>query len=602
MSQAAGEKPLEFRLAGESVAARLGAIFIEPVAQWLLQLPAINHTYQTAQQLSATDGFIERLLQTLEVRCEIRSGDLARIPATGPLIVVANHPFGGVDGLSLLAVIRRRRADVRLLANHLLGAIPELRPHCFFVDPFARDAQSSSGRNSSAMRSAVNWVRGGGTLAVFPAGGVSHLSLREQRVHDSTWPADISRLAAITAAPVLPIYFEGRNSNLFQLAGLLHPMLRTLLLPRETLKRRRTRIAAKIGGVIAASRLAQLKSDEQRAAFLQARTCILNGRGDQRTTRATVYQTPVAQPISIERLAADLDRLPAERTLAKAGDFSVRFARAHEIPNVLQEIGRLREITFRAAGEGTGRATDLDRFDDHYTHLFAWNERNHEITGAYRLGLTDEILPALGIDGLYTSTLFRFDEPLMRQLDPAIELGRSFVTPKYQREYAPLMLLWKGIGAFVAQQPRYRHLFGTVSISNDYATLTRQLLMQFLRANRWLPGLARFVTPRNPPRIAPARQWETTLASSVVTSIEDVDALVAEIESEQRGVPVLLRQYLKLGGKLLGFNIDHDFADVLDGLMLVDLLDVKPAILNRYLGAEGASAFRKFHSATTSTR
>lgn len=602
MTPAAAGKPLEFRLHGHSTVTRMGAAIVEPLANWLFQLPAINHTYQAAHRLPASDGFIERLLQSLQVRCDVRDVDLSRIPPSGPLIVVANHPFGGVDGLSLLAVLRKIRPDVRLLANHLLAAIPELREVCLFVDPFQARPQSSSPRNSGAVRAAVKWVQDGGVLGIFPAGEVSHLSLREQRVKDSDWPAKIGRLTAITGAPVLPVHFEGRNSNLFQLAGLVHPLLRTLLLPRETLKRRSQTVVARIGRIIPASRLAQLRSDAQRAAYLQARTHLLSGRTESRISRSVMHPTATAQPVQASQLKDEVNRLPPELTLARSGEFSVHFGRAQQIPSVLAEIGRLREITFRAAGEGTGRASDLDHFDDYYVHLFAWNNRAGEIAGAYRLGLTDEIVPKFGVAGLYTNTLFRFGERLMDELTPAIELGRSFVTPKYQREYAPLMLLWKGIGAFVAREPRYRRLFGTVSISNEYASLSRQLLMQFLRANQWLPGLARFVAPRNPPRVPPGRAWETSLAGSVATSIDDVDALVAEIESDQRGVPVLLRQYLKLGGKLLGFNIDHDFADVLDGLMLVDLLAVKPAILNRYLGADGASAFRKFHSPATSTR
>jgi hypothetical protein len=293
-------------------------------------------------------------------------------------------------------------------------------------------------------------------------------------------------------------------------------------------------------------------------------------------------------------------RLPAGQRLSESGDFTVWYGRFAQLPGIVNEIGRLREITFRQVGEGSGRRSDLDRFDELYLHLFVWNRKHRSVVGAYRLGLTDQIFPRLGVDGLYTSTLFRYGDQLLRELGPAIELGRSFVRPEYQRDYLPLMLLWKGIGLFVGQHPHYRRMFGPVSISNDYASLSKQLLVAFLTINNGLPGLARLVKPRNAPRFgsrfSPGRYWETQLAATAADGIEDVNALVAEIESNGRGVPVLLRQYLKLGGKLLGFNVDPHFGNVLDGLMLVDLLEVGPKVLDRYMGRENATAFRAFHA------
>jgi hypothetical protein len=300
-----------------------------------------------------------------------------------------------------------------------------------------------------------------------------------------------------------------------------------------------------------------------------------------------------AQPADV--VASEIDSLSEGHRLAECGPFQVFCAAAADVPVVLREIGRLRELTFRQVGEGTGREIDLDRFDDYYLHLFAWDRERRTIVGAYRLGPTDEILPRRGASGLYTSTLFEFRPPLLGQINPALELGRSFVVPEYQRDFAPLMLLWKGIGRFVAMRPRYRRLFGAVSISDEYHTMTKQLLMAFLRANCFNTELAELVRPRNPPRLAPPRDVDARRLSALVADMGNVQELVEEIESGGRGVPVLLRQYLKLNAKVLGFNIDPDFGDVIDGLVLADLAAVDRAILDRFMGKAEAAGFLAHH-------
>jgi putative hemolysin len=460
-------------------------------------------------------------------------------------------------------------------------------------------------------------VKNGGALCVFPAGEVSHLSLASRSIADGEWNEAPARIAQMTGAAVLPVFFEGRNSTLFQLAGLIHPRLRTALLPRELLKQRDTRVTVHIGNVAAAERLARFDDASSTTAYLRLRCHILAGRethhdrardnnreGDRarlRLAKRSSTAQPVAAPHSTETLAQQVAALPPDQLLLAAKDLQVFLIQPCHAPAILHEIGRLREITFRAVGEGTGRELDLDRFDEHYRHLFVWNAAKQEVVGSYRLGLTDEILQQFGAAGLYTSTLFHFRGTLLDQISPAIELGRSFVRAEYQKEYLPLMLLWKGIGHFVARQPRYRHLIGPVSISSDYASLTKQILMSFLQCNTRLASLATLISPRNPPQFGPPRDAAAAVAGRVVESIEEVDELVAEIEQDRRRVPVLLRQYLKLGAKLLGFNVDPDFGDVLDGLMLVDLLKVDKPILARYMGAENIATFRAFHETPIQT-
>jgi putative hemolysin len=259
---------------------------------------------------------------------------------------------------------------------------------------------------------------------------------------------------------------------------------------------------------------------------------------------------------------------------------------------VLPEIARLRELTFRAVGEGTGRAHDLDRFDAHYLHLFVWDRERREVAGAYRLCPTDGLGPR-GVDGLYTRTLFDYDQALLDGLGPSLELGRSFVAPQYQRDYSPLLLLWKGIGRFVAHAPRYRRLFGAVSISDRYSSTTRELLAAFLSTNRQDAVLARLVRSRHPLPNPSARQPET--ARGVATA-EDLSAAVKRLEGDGKDIPVLLRQYLRLNARLLGFSVDPTFGDALDGLLVVDLTEVDPALLGRYMGRAEVANFRALHA------
>ena len=606
-------------------AARASFAVLRPIVDHLLALPTLGRLYRTLP----VDGraFWDRALAALEIGISVADDEVRRIPKEGPLVVVANHPFGGVDGLALASVVSRARADVRLLGNSLLDRIPELRTASFFVDPFGRS--SATAANAAAMRAALHWVAAGGGLMVFPAGEVAHVRSPGGAVVDPEWTSTAVRLASRAEAPVLPVFFHGTNSRLFHLAGRLHPRLRTALLVRELLRRRGQTIEMRIGAPISVAALQRFNDARARTEYVRARTYALGGvkpgsdRGQTpvRVAGARVPATSlpprtascepragncarqrIAEPEPAAALTREIAALPPSQILATSGTFTVCIAPAPALPHTLREVGRLREVAFRAVGEGSGSARDLDRFDEHYQHLIVWNHERCEVVGAYRVGQTDVILPRLGVEGLYTSTLFRYDQRLLADIGPALELGRAFVRPEYQRDYSPLLLLWKGIATFVARNPRYRMLFGTVSISNDYQSLSQQILARFLYATSFRPDLAQRVQPRNPPPFLREGRHVPPLAGIVARTLADVGALVADIESDGKGVPVLLRQYLKLNARLLGFNIDPAFGGVLDGLMMVDLMDVEREILTRYMGKPGALAFLAYQSSATQLR
>jgi putative hemolysin len=547
-------------------------------------------------------AFLAWTLDRLGVSVRVTDADLSRIPTHGPVVVVANHPFGGIEGIALARALLQVRPDVKLFANFLLGRIPQLRDLLLFVDPFAR--RGSAHVNASALRGALTWLSGGGLLAVFPAGEVASIDLAARRVADPAWSPAIAGLARRSGATAIPVFFPGRNRAFFQIAGLIHPALRTALLPRELLARRASSIELRVGTPVPPERLCEFATDERAIAYLRDRTEILAERADREARfddgaiqprRTPVSAAPVVPSVPAAELAAEVAALPEEAHLIASDDLHVYVARAHPIPKILREIGRLREVTFREVGEGTGREIDLDAFDAAYWHLFLWNRAGQEVVGAYRLGPTDEIIAASGTGGLYSASLFKYDPRLFEAMGPALEMGRSFIRTEHQKTYTGLMLLWKGIGEFVGRHPRYATLFGPVSISADYRSLSQRLIVAFLERNRKLTGLADWVRPRNPFR--EARRPGTSLSPAHLGDLEEVSSFISEIEADQKGVPILLKQYLRLDGRLLGYNVDPDFASVLDVLIVVDLRQTAPKALQRYMGRANLERFRAFHGA-----
>ncbi|MGD0792865.1 MAG: GNAT family N-acyltransferase [Terriglobales bacterium] len=551
---------------------------------------------------TAPPGFrLEALLAEMKVKLEVQPADLDRIPVKGPLVAVANHPFGVLDGVALAVLLSRARPDVKILTNALLQGIPELHEHCIFVDPF--HTPSSADKNVKPLKHAMEWLRQGGALAVFPAGEVSQWNIRQAQVTDPAWNNVAARLVRKTGASALPVYFCGRNSVTFQLLGLINPRLRTLFLLQEFLQQREKDVQVRIGGAIPSELIANLDNDEEATEYLRLRTYLLSYRGKKPISLPTKMrsalprkpQEPIASEVPSRFVVHDIAALPAERLLVENADFAVYAARASELPHLLDELGRLREITFRAAGEGTGHSADLDQFDAYYWHLLLWNKEKQELAGAYRAGNTDEIIRAHGVKGLYTNTVFRYDEQLFLKIGSALELGRSFVRPEYQRQYAPLLLLWKGIARFVAAHPETPVLFGAVSISNEYSSLSREMIVRYFEQREDGREFGDLIQARTPFRAPKLRRWDCGAICSALRDLDELAEPISDVEEDGKGLPILIKQYAKVGGRLVGFNLDRKFSDVVDGLVIVDLRQTDPSVLERYMGKEGYAGFRHFH-------
>ena len=566
----------------------------ESMAEWLLGLKTLERLYiESSRRSSDANEFLGFVLQLLKVDYAITSGDKSLIPTTGSSVVVANHPFGGIEGVALAGLLMSVRSDVKVLTNEILCRIPELQDIFIGVDILSSGAKE---KNRAAIEEARKWVADGHQLLIFPSGEVSSFDFHLKQVIDPKWRNTAASIARHANASVTPVFIEGANSWLFQCLGMLHPKLRTARLIRELLNKQGATISFRIGNEIPYSELSALNSNTVITNYLRLHTYLLSEQALRLVTgnkQKSTYMIDIANPISPDVLASEVADLPTESLLIDKGEMQVYCAPAHSIPQTLKEIGRLREITFREVGEGSGKSADLDRYDEYYLHLFLWNKKTHEVAGAYRIGQVDKIVRQHGLQGMYTRSLFRYHANFLHKLGSSLEMGRSFVRPEYQKSLSALMLLWKGIGAYVAANPRYRVLFGPVSISSDYSEVSRMLMAGCLGMNNCDRALADLVSPTTP--LKNKKQFWTPNDLKGLQNVEQLSSLVQRIEKDNKGIPVLLRQYLKLRGELAAFNVDRDFNNALDGLIIVDLMRVDDRTLGKYMGAEGARTFLGYH-------
>jgi len=563
----------------------------------------VHDLYSRARAAKDINLF-EALLAEMKVSVRLAEGDLSRIPAAGAVLVVCNRPFGILDAAVLGAILRRVRPDVKILTDIVLRDIEGLQEHCICVDPFAvKDAVQ---KNAAALLRGVRWLGRGGLLVTFPATGVPQLPLPRGPAANPEWDASVARLARLTGAATLPVAFQQKNSAATQALsmmhpGIVHPTLRPALLLNEFLAQKGRSVTLRVGRAVPANTLAP-GSDAEATHYLRWRTYLLAQSGPRKNLASVLRpmlpkqrMERLTRPISAEALLCDVEKLRPEQILDDSREFTVFAAREHEIPNILPELGRLRELTFREAGEGTGRSTDLDSFDRYYTHIVLWSKLNQEPVGAYRIGKTHDILPLRGLPGVYTSTLFRFDERFFEKLGPALELGRSFVRPEYQRQFAPLLLLWKGIARYVVSNPETPVLFGAVSISGRYTRASRELIVRFFEARNAGDELSPMVQPRRAFRPGRIRSWDCRSICHAMQELDQIADPIADMETDGKGIPILIKHYSRLGGRLIGFNVDAKFSHVLDGLVVMDLRQTQPSSLERYMGKSGLASFRRYH-------
>lgn len=583
---------------------------IERPLEAFLGITDLNETYD--RLVKKTSGnFFKRAVEAIGVDYEISETDLKKIPREGGLVVVSNHPLGGLDGIVLGAVLLSVREDAKIILNGLLANMPEIKEYAICVNPFG--GKSATAQNVSSMKDTIRLLKNGGCVGTFPSGTVSHIHVKDCCISDPEWNTNIAQIARRTKANILPVYFDGRNSWLFYLAGLIHPRLRTLLLIREMFYvARRKKIQMHVGGVISARKVSEFQNDEELTSWLRINSYVLGGRNNkgekQDKTQLKIIQRSIEKifpmmhkemqdlilPIDPQLIEKEISALPESACMISGEKISVYCAEAWQIPWAMLEIGRLREETFREVGEGTGKSIDTDEFDQYYLHMFMWDAENKKIAGAYRIGRTDKIMNSLGVQGLYASTLFKIKRELIDRISPALEMGRSFVASQYQKKRSTLAILWRGIGEYLYRNPQYCVLYGPVSISAQYNSISKDLMVQFLMERKTSEELAKFVKAKNPPKVS-MKSVDIKALMEGAADIEHVSALVSEVEIDNKGIPTLLKHYLKLDGELLAFNVDDEFGSCIDGLIMVDLLKTDPKLLKSYMGEKQTIEYRKYH-------
>ena len=554
----------------------------DPRIAMLAEVSGLNRLERFYNEIDQKPGqdFIKALFDHLEFGIEVDQDDLAQIPTEGGLVIVANHPYGAIDGLALIQVLQRVRPEVKVMANFMLQQLEPLKDRFIGVNPFEELKSRSS---FQGMRQAMEHLAQGGALGIFPAGEVSSYRTDMNAVVDPRWKTPVIKLIRNANVPVVPVWFDGANSIIFQMLGMIHPSLRTVVLPKEMLRMRGKRVRMRIGKAIQPKEMSALGSVEQLSRYLRAKTYALGSGVQVKREQFNPLRFPrTAKPISEAQPQQDIERevrAISKLKLSSQAEFDLYLAPSERIPHIVREIGRLREIAFRAVGEGTNKRIDLDEFDLYYDHLFLWDREQHRIAGAYRIGDGARIMERYGKRGFYTYTLFRMGRPMQRILAQSFELGRSFVSPEYQKHRLPLFLLWRGLLLHVISNPSYRYLIGPVSISGTYSHFARGLMLEFVRKYHYDEALAKHVHPRNRFVFHPGKTDDGALLEASGEDVKKLDRIIADMEPEGTSVPVLLKKYLQLGARIIGFNSDPKFNDALDGLMLLDLTKLPEKIV-----------------------
>ena len=551
-----------------------GGVFIAEALMQIFRYNKLNRVYSSAYD-NAPVVFINSILDQLDIKYEVPEKDMENILSEGPFITVSNHPFGGIDALILLKIITSRRNDIKGMANFLLQKIDPLKEYVLPVNPFEtrKDVKSSF----KGLKEGLNYLKEGHVVAIFPAGEVSTYQSESNIIIDREWQESALKFMKLAEVPVVPVYFHGTNSRWFHILGRIHPLLRTAKLASELFNKRHKIIRVRIGKPVTVKEQAEFHDIARYGRYLRARTYSLGSTLEARhfflnlRQRRSKRQVPVADPVDKAKLRDEFNSVRQAHELFSSKNFSVLFAPTRVIPNIFQEIGRLRELTFRAVGEGTNRATDIDEYDFYYHHLVVWDIDTDSVVGAYRLGKGKEILSQYGIKGFYINSLFRISKAFKPYLHESIELGRSFIVPEYQRRPLSLFLLWKGLLSVLLTHVDYRYLIGPVSISNDFSVFSKSLIVEFIRNNHFDDDIARYIKPRKEfnPQFDP-RFDSRIIIDNAENDISKLEKVVSDVDSGYR-IPVLLKKYLEVNAKIIGFNVDPDFNNCLDGLIMLDV-------------------------------
>ena len=578
--------------------------FVGTFIGWLLmkvlKISTLNKIYRRNKHLSELE-FLNAILGDFQIKFEIPQEDLKRLPKDGAYITVSNHPLGGIDGILLLKLMLEQRKDFKIIANFLLHRIVPLKPYIMPVNPFEdrKDAKSSI----AGFKQAILHLKEGHPLGIFPAGEVS--TYRDGKlVIDKPWEEAAMKLIQKAEVPIVPIYFHAKNSKLFYKLSKISDTFRTAKLPSELLTQKRRTIKVRIGKPILLTDQKEHESLAEFSEFIRKKTYMLSNTFETKpkildnissTLKVPKPPKSIVTPVDNSLMAKEVDTL---RTLGdrllESKNYEVFLAEAKNIPCILREIGRLREITFREVGEGTNEAIDLDAFDNYYHHMFLWDNEKHIIAGAYRMGLGSKIFKLHGINGFYLQDLFRFEPELYKMMSESIEMGRAFIIKEYQQKPMPLFLLWKGIVHTTLRYPEHNYLIGGVSISNQFSNFSKSLMIEFMKSHYYDPYIAQYVRPKKEFKVKLKDADKDFVFDETEADLNKFDKFIDEIEPGALRLPVLLKKYIKQNAKLVAFNVDPLFNNSVDGLMYIKIADLPESTVRPVMEEFQAELERKF--------
>ena len=515
--------------------------------------------------------FVEAVLEYFNFGYTVSNKDKANIPSSGRVIIIANHPLGALDALALIALVKEVRSDIKILANDVLMQIEPLNMLLIPIDNLGGNTARDS------LKKVYDALERDEALIVFPSGEVSRA--QPTGIKDTKWKKGFLKFAQKSNSPILPVFIDAKNSPTFYTLSLINKKISTFLLASEMFKKRSKVINFKIGEMIAYKTLQSSGfSDTVLINLLKKHLYkISKGKKGLFTT-----QTSIAHPEERKTIRAELKK---STLLGQTSDGKKIYLYEHEWGSALmKEIGRLREVTFRKVEEGTGGKRDVDHFDKHYKHIILWDEEELEVVGAYRIGEANFITEYFGKEGFYSQTLFEFEKDFEPFMTNAIELGRSFVQPRYWGTRA-LYYLWQGIGANLYQNPHIRYMYGPVSLSDVYPKVAKNLIIAFY--SLYFSSKEKLVSARNSYFMSKLEREEALSFFKGDDYKEDFSVLKEQLSHMDLSVPTLYKQYTELcdeGGILfLDYNIDKDFANCVDSFILVDITKIKEAKKTRYI-------------------
>ena len=581
--------------------------FIGTFIGWLLmkvlKISTLNRIYKRNKHLEELE-FLNGILDDFQIKFEIPEEDLKRLPKEGAYITVSNHPLGGIDGILLLKLMLQQRKDFKIIANFLLHRIEPLKPFIMPVNPFEdrKDVKSSV----MGFKNSILHLREGHPLGIFPAGEVS--TYRDGKlVIDKPWEEAAMKLVKKAEVPVVPIYFHAKNSKLFYKLSQISDTFRTAKLPSELLTQKHRTIKVRIGRPITVSDQKEHTSLEEFSEFIRKKTYMLSNSFDrkgnlldniQSTLKVPKPPKRIVTPVGSDAMCKEVEALrKGDNRLLESKNYEVFLTEAKRIPNILREIGRLREITFREIGEGTNEAIDLDHFDTYYHHMFLWDNSTNQIAGAYRMGLGSKIFAAYGIDGFYLQDLFRFEPELYKMMSESIEMGRAFVIKEYQQKPMPLFLLWKGIVHTTLRFPEHKYLIGGVSISNQFTNFSKSLMIEFMKSHYYDPYVAQYVHPKKEFKVKLKDADKDFVFDETEADLNKFDKIIDEVEPGSLRLPVLIKKYIKQNAKVVAFNVDPLFNNAVDGLMYIRIADLPESTVRPVMEEFQAELERKFTNA-----